>query len=595
MVSSCSLAYAWPVATANQCSLTVMPFEHSSLDSASDYFSRGFVFDLVADLSRFPDLAVIASPPNPRDHVDNPLTDFVLGGNLRRHGQRIRVATQLVDRITSNVVWGERFDREAEDVFSITDEITAQVVATVSDRIHANLLATSKRKPATEFVAYDYWLQGLDRLREGTLDADAAARGLFEAALAQDPTYARAHLGLSLSYFNEWSCQLWERWDEHECRAFEHAERAHALDPEDHYAQMVLGRILLFRREFVRAESFLDRALALNRNDPDCMVQIAMGLAFLGRAEEGETIFERCRWLNPYHPDWYYAFGAVIAFARQRYARCIEYAERTPQNIMVDLPAYWAAALHWTAQPQLARRCLERYLQQFQEKIVRDRHPGPGEALRWLMHVNPWRIAGDERRLVDAVRAVGMLDEVPLAPLAPPCDRNAFRKVGSLWQLSFAGQDVWIAHAKGFSDIATLLSCPGEAVSCTTLMGTVGTSLDEVTADPKAKAAYGARIRELRTELEDAERMDDLGRVEPLQRELDALLDHVSSSFGLRGRPRKLAAPSDRARSAVTQRIRAAIRRVVAAHDMLGHHLRTTIRTGTTCMYQPESMLDWTL
>lgn len=575
----------------HQTTLSVQPFDDLS-GAQPDYFSRGFVDDLVADLSRFSDLLVKAPGADARG---DDATDFLLQGSLRRAADRLRVSAQLMHRASSAIVWAGRFDEPTESLFEIQDAIIEQVVAAVSNRINARLLAASRRKPPTELMAYDCWLQGLDRLRQGSVDADEQARQLFSAALRRDPSFARAELGLSLSYFNEWSCQLWHAWDHNEQRAFEHASRAALLDPADHYAQMVLGRILLFRREFSRAQEHLERSLTLNRNDADCLVQIAMSFAYLGLTHEGSTLFTRAQRLHPEHQEWYYAYGGVIMFASEQYERALAFFDKLSRDVMVDLPAYVAATYSLLGRQDLARHHVQLYLDQFGRKITPGREPEPGEALRWLQHVNPWRDSNDEARLLDAVRALADLGDAPLAPLSTSAERSAFRQVGSLWQLSYAGRDVWLPHLKGFLDIHALLSRAGQSVHCSELMGNVDASSDTTSIDAVAKQAYLERIAWLESELQEAEAHNDASRTEKLGSELAQLRSHLAAALGLGGKARRLAAPSERARSAVTQRVRAAIKKVREAHQPLGDHLQQAIVTGTYCTYQPSREIAWYL
>jgi len=131
---------------------------------------------------------------------------------------------------------------------------------------------------------------------------------------------------------------------------------------------------------------------------------------------------------------------------------------------------------------------------------------------------------------------------------------------------------------------------------CSELMGTPD-SLSEPTPmlDEKARRAYEARIREIQEEIREAEEMNDLGRSEKLNAEFDQLTDHLSKSLGLGKRSCKLDADTDRARAAVTWRIRNAIRKIEAVHPSLANHLNHAIRTGTFCGYKPEKEPHWHL
>jgi hypothetical protein len=147
-------------------------------------------------------------------------------------------------------------------------------------------------------------------------------------------------------------------------------------------------------------------------------------------------------------------------------------------------------------------------------------------------------------------------------------------------------------------DLARLLARPGEEVHVLDLVAEgptleAGGTGDAI--DATARRRYQARLRELEEELDAADRDGDGAASERLQLERDALLAELSSSYGLGGRTRRRGDSSERARSAVTQRIRDAIGRIEAADATLGGHLRRSVRTGTFCAYAPDRPTVWTL
>lgn len=113
--------------------------------------------------------------------------------------------------------------------------------------------------------------------------------------------------------------------------------------------------------------------------------------------------------------------------------------------------------------------------------------------------------------------------------------------------------------------------------------------------DKKAKAQYQKRIKELQLEIEDAEAFNQIEKIEALREEYDAILDHLSQSLGLSGKTRKIGSTIEKARSAVTWRIRNAIKKIDVEHPKLATHLSNSIKTGTFCSYRPEVNIDWTL
>ena len=187
----------------------------------------------------------------------------------------------------------------------------------------------------------------------------------------------------------------------------------------------------------------------------------------------------------------------------------------------------------------------------------------------------------------------------PAAPAPAHPSNNTFTRDGEMWQLAFDGESVHMPDLKGLHDLARLLAAPGEEIHVLDL----GAAVDGVSPqghagellDAEARAAYKARIDELREERELAKAANDTVRAERAREELDAIGEALTSAYGLGGRARKAGDQAERARSAVTWRIRSAISRVEAVHPALGRHLKNSVRTGTFCSYAPEQPVDWQL
>jgi len=592
--------------------IAVLPFENLSDNRDHEYFSRGFVEDLITDLSHFPSLQVISSYTSRKigAKAQDELTiarelaiDYLLTGILHRQGDQIRIHAQLLDTFNGSILWAERYDAPLDTVFDIQDDIVERVVGALSVQIDKALLAAARKKPLTSLAVYDCWLRGMDHLRQGTREADREARSIFKQAMNIDPNYSRAYAGMSLSYFNEWSCQLWEQWEETERNAYKYAMQAIQLDDTDHIVQMIVGRILMYRRQFDLAEQHLDKSLALNANDADNLAQIATCKAFLGKAKEGEQLFLKALRLNPYRNIWYHPYGSFTYFVQRQYDACIELALKGPlTDVWVDLPGYIAAAYAYRGDRQQAARYLDIFKRTFQKEITSDRKPQPDEIVSWLKMANPFKHDADMDHLVDGIVSAGLdytpdkrdaataVSRLKTNPL-PIC---VFKKDNDLWRLTFEGSTVRIPEVKGFLDLALLLVRPGAEVHCTELMGSPVLSGDrDRVMDEQARHSYEQRIRDLQAEITQAEQMFDLGRTEILKAELDQLTDHLSKALGIGRRTREFNAPVERARAAVTWRIRSAIRKIEAAHPSLGRHLANSIRTGTFYSHSPEKEHDW--
>jgi hypothetical protein len=185
----------------------------------------------------------------------------------------------------------------------------------------------------------------------------------------------------------------------------------------------------------------------------------------------------------------------------------------------------------------------------------------------------------------------------PAGRPSPPGRSGVFRCDGSSWTLTFDGHTVHVPDAKGLHDVHQLLSRPGRPVPAVALRGQPdpGATMGDPVLDEQARSAYRRRLRELDDAVEDAESTGDGLRAERARAEREFLLDELAAATGLGGRSRRLGDDTDRARKAVTMRIRNAISRIGSAHPSLARHLTAAVRTGRVCSYDPEQPVVWTL
>jgi TolB-like protein/tetratricopeptide (TPR) repeat protein len=585
------------------------PFDNLSGDPAQDYFARGFVEDVATELSRFGTLEVLhpnavwASLMRDGDSDSRLPADHIVHGSVRRAGQAVRVNVQLVEVANGRQIWADRYDATAADLLAVQDAIAARIARTLALQVDQARLDVARRAPLASLDVYDCWLRGLECIRNGTVEADAEARRYFERALEIDPAYARAYAGLSLSHFNEWSCQAWAQWDQKERLAHDHAQRAVALDDTDAMVQVVLGRILVYRRRYPEAAHHLERALLLNPNDTDVLVHAGLCQAYLGDPDAALATANKAMRLNPTYPPWYAAPAGLALFMLGCDGECLELIGRAPTRMFVDVAAFAAASAALTGDIAGAKRYLQEFLDDFQERIGFGRAPEPGEPLRWLLHVNPFSRVEDRERLARGLALAGLAAdpdegraEAVARPATPEIAPSTFRRDGSLWTMVFGGLSVQLTHQKGFLDLAQLLARPGTELHCLELADRPAeTGGDVPVLDERARRELKARVRELQREIDEADAAHDAGRGEQAREELDRIVEHLSGALGLGGRARPFGSAAERARSAVTWRIRNSIKKIGSAHSRLGRHLDNSVRTGTFCIYEPESPTTWVL
>ena len=172
----------------------------------------------------------------------------------------------------------------------------------------------------------------------------------------------------------------------------------------------------------------------------------------------------------------------------------------------------------------------------------------------------------------------------------------SMRRQGAMWHLAFAGRMATVPHSKGLADIARLLAAPGREIHVLDLIDSpLRSAAPGEIVDRRALAAYRQRLATLDTEIDDADHDHDHERRSRAELERQALLDEIARAAGTGGRRRQFANhPAERARKAVTARVRDTIRKLDPALPELAAHLQRTIVTGTYCRYRPDTT-DWSI
>ncbi|WNM40865.1 AAA family ATPase [Micromonospora halotolerans] len=178
-----------------------------------------------------------------------------------------------------------------------------------------------------------------------------------------------------------------------------------------------------------------------------------------------------------------------------------------------------------------------------------------------------------------------------------------FRRDGAVWRLAYGGTVAHLPDAKGLHDLRLLLSRPGVDVPAVELLDpAAGPELvaarrlgGDPVLDDEAKARYRRHLQRLDDEIDRAAARGDDRKVAALDVERTALLAELRAAAGLAGRTRRLGDEAERARKAVTARIRDTLRRLDDRHPALAEHLRAAVSTGSSCRYLPTEPVPWRL
>ncbi|GAA3440893.1 hypothetical protein [Planomonospora venezuelensis] len=172
------------------------------------------------------------------------------------------------------------------------------------------------------------------------------------------------------------------------------------------------------------------------------------------------------------------------------------------------------------------------------------------------------------------------------------------RREGRRWTVGLGRRSVQVEHSLGMAYLATLLANPRYEIPAVELAAgpvphneavvAAGAGTAQRALDEEAVRAYRRRLSLLQEELDEHEAANDIARAEQVRAERDWLIDELASATGLAGRARNFTDNEERARVSVGKAIRRAVARIAAADPIIGEELRTTIRTGRLCCYQPN-------
>jgi TolB-like protein len=239
-------------------SIAVLPFANMSGDPEQEYFTDGITEDIITELSRFHSLFVIArnstfvykgKAVDVRTVSKELGVRYVVEGSIRKASNRVRVTAQLIDALTGNHIWAEKYDRILEDVFAVQEEVTRGIVTAVAPEIQAAEAIKARRRPVN-LSAYEIAVRASAAASEAFAGSDVALRdqAIRQArdAIALDRESVLALQALSYAQwqhvFLRTAADMEAAWTE----GMDAAQRAILLDGSDSVSFVRRGMLLCF-------------------------------------------------------------------------------------------------------------------------------------------------------------------------------------------------------------------------------------------------------------------------------------------------------------------------------------------------------------
>lgn len=319
--------------------IAVLPFDNLSPDPEQAFFADGLAEDLITRLASWRAFPVIARNSSFQyrggdldlQRVGTELgVRYLVEGSVRRQGDRIRVTAQLIDASSAEHVWAQSYDRSVADVFSLQDEISSTIAASLMGDLTRAEGERARQQGTNNLEAWTFYQLGLQHADRYTADDSAEASRYFERALELDPRFSTALARLAMANWMTISGDGQVATDEQLSTALSTARRAVELDPRDPVGHAALGSVYLTAGDPKNAVDATRKAVELNPSMPEAWIWFGFAQLLAGDPEACIVATERAQQLDPHGPHlvWIYDSLALANWETGRYDAALEAGRR---------------------------------------------------------------------------------------------------------------------------------------------------------------------------------------------------------------------------------------------------------------------------
>ncbi len=355
--------------------VAVLPFRYGGGNADLAALAGGLTDDIVTGMSRFSYLRVIArgstvkysSESGDVRAIGKELgARYVMEGNLRQAGTKLRLAVQLVDAVSGTHIWAENYERtfSPENIFALQDDLVPRIVSTVADYygILPRCISDALRRKADDRLSpYEAVLRTFSYFERIAPEEHAHVRQILERAVRSAPDQCEIWAMLSTMYWHEHAFGFNPQPDPLG-RALAAARRSVDAAPANNLGHSALAATLFFQKNILAFRPAAERAIELNRMDGSNLASIGILMAYSGDWEHGCALVESALQLNPYHPGWYWFAHFLNAYRKGDYRGALSIALKfgMPSNFYTY--AFTAAVYGQLGLPEPARKALQELL-----------------------------------------------------------------------------------------------------------------------------------------------------------------------------------------------------------------------------------------
>lgn len=307
MVMPWSEEKAIPPAQLDRKRIAVLPFANMSPDPADEYFADGMTEEMISTVSKIEGVEVISrtsvmqykKTPKPiRDLSQELAVGIVLEGSVRKAGNKLRVAVQMIDATRDRHLWAESYDRDFQDIFAIQVDVANRVAEAMKARISEIGSRAMISQSTSNLEAYALYLRAMQLFHEGVEPALKEAISIFERVISKDPDFVRAFAGLA----HAWGTMVSRGYEDFASgigKAEAAALRAIELGPEMAEAHAAMSDVHAFMDRFKESISEAERAIKIDPNLSEAYLSLGTCYAAIGKVDQALVNFQRACDLDP--------------------------------------------------------------------------------------------------------------------------------------------------------------------------------------------------------------------------------------------------------------------------------------------------------